>query len=53
MSFETLGLEPKLLSAIVKAGFTAPTSVQEASIPKALQGHDLMVSAQTGSGSTS
>ena len=52
MSFETLGLEPKLLSALVKAGFTAPTPVQEASIPKALEGHDLMVSAQTGSGKT-
>src|SRR5690606_16526981 len=52
MSFENLGLEPKLLSALVKAGFSAPTSVQEASIPKALEGHDLMVSAQTGSGKT-
>ena len=52
MSFETLGLVPSLLSAVQKAGFTAPTSVQEASIPKALAGHDLMVSAQTGSGKT-
>ncbi|HUH88875.1 MAG TPA: DEAD/DEAH box helicase [Pusillimonas sp.] len=52
MSFETLGLEPKLLSAIVKTGFTTPTPVQEAAIPKALAGQDLMVSAQTGSGKT-
>ncbi len=52
MSFETLGLDPKLLSALVKAGFTSPTPVQEAAIPKALQGQDLMVSAQTGSGKT-
>src|SRR3546814_6494060 len=29
-----------------------PPPVQEASIPKALEGHDLMVSAQTGSGKT-
>ncbi|NGM85916.1 DEAD/DEAH box helicase [Parapusillimonas sp. SGNA-6] len=52
MSFETLGLAPSLLSAVLKAGFTEPTPVQAASIPKALEGHDLMVSAQTGSGKT-
>ena len=52
MSFETLGLAAPLLSALQKAGFTDPTSVQSASIPKALEGHDLMVSAQTGSGKT-
>src|SRR5690606_35731371 len=52
MSFETLGLAPSLLSAVLKAGFTEPTPVQAASIPKALAGHDLMVSAQTGSGKT-
>jgi len=52
MSFETLGLEPAILSAIQKAGYTEPTSVQSAAIPKALHGHDLMVSAQTGSGKT-
>ncbi|HWK61046.1 MAG TPA: DEAD/DEAH box helicase, partial [Eoetvoesiella sp.] len=52
MSFENLGLEPSILSAIAKTGFTEPTPVQLASIPKALQGKDLMVSAQTGSGKT-
>ncbi|HCN71539.1 MAG TPA: RNA helicase, partial [Pusillimonas sp.] len=52
MSFETLGLEPVLLSALQSAGFSAPTPVQSASIPKALEGKDLMVSAQTGSGKT-
>lgn len=52
MSFETLGLAPSLLSAIQKAGFTEPTAVQTAAIPKAMQGHDLMVSSQTGSGKT-
>ncbi|WP_245961302.1 DEAD/DEAH box helicase [Neopusillimonas maritima] len=52
MSFETLGLEPVLLSALQSAGFSAPTPVQSASIPKALEGLDLMVSAQTGSGKT-
>ncbi|TCT07305.1 DEAD/DEAH box helicase [Paralcaligenes ureilyticus] len=52
MSFETLGLAPDLLSAVLKAGFTEPTPVQAAAIPKALAGHDLMVSSQTGSGKT-
>jgi superfamily II DNA/RNA helicase len=52
MSFESLGLDPKLLSAIAATGFTTPTSVQVAAIPPALAGHDLMVSAQTGSGKT-
>src|SRR5690606_11517936 len=52
MSFDTLGLAPTLLSAVLKTGFTEPTSVQAAAIPKALAGHDLMVSSQTGSGKT-
>lgn len=52
MSFETLGLEPVLLSALQKTGFSTPTAVQSAAIPKALAGSDLMVSAQTGSGKT-
>src|SRR5690554_148920 len=52
MSFDTLGLAPTLLSAVLKAGFTEPTSVQAAAIPMALAGKDLMVSSQTGSGKT-
>lgn len=51
-TFEALGLAPALLKAVEAAGFTDPTPVQAASIPAALQGHDLMVSAQTGSGKT-
>jgi len=52
MSFENLGLAPALLSALGQAGFSEPTSVQAAAIPKALAGRDLMVSSQTGSGKT-
>jgi superfamily II DNA/RNA helicase len=52
MSFESLGLAPQLLSAIKATGFDTPTPVQLAAIPQALAGHDLMVSAQTGSGKT-
>jgi superfamily II DNA/RNA helicase len=52
MSFEDLGLAPAILSALNEAGFTSPTPVQAAAIPMALQGQDLMVSSQTGSGKT-
>src|SRR5690606_18478758 len=52
MSFESIGLHTALLSALTKAGFTNPTPVQQQSIPKAIEGLDLMVSAQTGSGKT-
>ncbi|MBV2182713.1 MAG: DEAD/DEAH box helicase [Castellaniella sp.] len=52
MSFDSLGLGPKLVSALREQGIDTPTSVQSAAIPKALAGHDLMVSSQTGSGKT-
>lgn len=52
MSFESLGLSPILLSALDRAGFTEPTPVQAAAIPRAMTGEDLMVSSQTGSGKT-
>lgn len=52
MSFDSLALHPALLSAVNKAGFTEPTPVQLQAIPAALEGSDLMVSAQTGSGKT-
>jgi len=52
MSFESLGLSPTLLSALDSAGFSQPTPVQAAAIPRALTGEDLMVSSQTGSGKT-
>jgi superfamily II DNA/RNA helicase len=52
MSFQDLGLSPKLLSALIESGFEQPTPVQAAAIPQALAGQDLMVSAQTGSGKT-
>ncbi|MFT0849467.1 DEAD/DEAH box helicase [Achromobacter sp. F4_2707] len=52
MSFESLGLSPTLVSALDRAGFTQPTPVQAAAIPRAMTGEDLMVSSQTGSGKT-
>jgi superfamily II DNA/RNA helicase len=52
MSFESLGLSPKLLPALLESGFSEPTPVQAQAIPQALAGRDLMVSSQTGSGKT-
>ncbi|MEM1081174.1 MAG: DEAD/DEAH box helicase [Pseudomonadota bacterium] len=52
MSFESLGLRAELLRAIEAQGFTAPTPIQEQSIPVILDGHDVMASAQTGTGKT-
>ncbi|MEN9490465.1 MAG: hypothetical protein RJA63_914 [Pseudomonadota bacterium] len=52
MTFESLQLHPSILSALQKSGYTTPTPVQAQSIPLALTGVDLMVSAATGSGKT-
>jgi len=52
MSFTELGLAPAIVGALTEAGFTEPTPVQARAIPLALEGHDLMVSSQTGSGKT-
>ena len=52
MPFSHFGLEPEILSAIQKAGYTRPTPVQSAAIPKLMLGHDLIGIAQTGTGKT-
>ena len=52
MTFEALGLNTSILKALTEAGYTKPTPVQEQAVPAALQGRDLMVSSQTGSGKT-
>jgi superfamily II DNA/RNA helicase len=52
MTFATLGLHPDILRAVADAGYQAPTPVQAQTIPAALDGRDLMVSSQTGSGKT-
>jgi superfamily II DNA/RNA helicase len=52
MSFSELGLNPLILKAVEAAGYTEPSPVQAQSIPAALTGADLLVSAQTGSGKT-
>ncbi|RZM82250.1 DEAD/DEAH box helicase [Leptolyngbya iicbica] len=52
MSFESLGLSGKLLRAIADEGYETPTPIQAEAIPAVLAGHDLLASAQTGTGKT-
>jgi ATP-dependent RNA helicase RhlE len=52
MPFQQFGLEDGILRAIQKKGYTRPTPVQAAAIPKVMQGGDLMAIAQTGTGKT-
>jgi superfamily II DNA/RNA helicase len=52
MSFAELGVAASITRAIEALGYATPTAVQAQSIPAALEGRDLLVSAQTGSGKT-
>jgi ATP-dependent RNA helicase RhlE len=49
-TFDELGLQPELLRAVKDMGFTEPTPIQLLSIPPALEGRDVLASAETGSG---
>jgi ATP-dependent RNA helicase RhlE len=51
-TFEDLGLDPKLLTAVKAAGYTTPTPIQIKAIPSVLAGRDVMGLAQTGTGKT-
>lgn len=52
MPFSEFGLEEGILRAIRKAGYSRPTPVQAAAIPKVMRGDDLTAIAQTGTGKT-
>lgn len=52
VNWDDLGLAPSILETVRKAGYTEPTPVQAQAIPVALQGKDLIASAQTGTGKT-
>lgn len=52
MTFEQLQLAPLILKALAQCGHHNPTAVQALAIPKVLAGHDLIASAQTGTGKT-
>ena len=51
-TFADFSLHASLQQALEDLGFTAPTPVQEQAVPAALEGKDLLVSSQTGSGKT-
>jgi superfamily II DNA/RNA helicase len=52
MSFEALGLHATIVKAVTESGYTIPTPVQAQAVPAAIEGRDLLVSSQTGSGKT-
>jgi superfamily II DNA/RNA helicase len=52
MSFSHLGLSEKVLAAVEAAGYTAPTPIQDQSIPHVLARRDVLGIAQTGTGKT-
>ncbi len=51
-TFRDLGLDERLLKAVEKEGYTTPTEIQAQAIPILLEGHDLLGTAQTGTGKT-
>ena len=52
ISFKDLKLDPKVINAVIEAGYTTPTPIQEKAIPEALNGKDILGIAQTGTGKT-
>jgi ATP-dependent RNA helicase DeaD len=51
-TFADLGLPDELLRALTGLGYEEPTPIQRESIPKLLEGHDLLGQAATGTGKT-
>lgn len=51
-TFEDLDLSPELLKALANKGYSRPTSIQQQTIPAALEGRDVLGSAPTGTGKT-
>ncbi len=51
-TFTELSLSPVLKSNLLKHNFVEPTPVQSQAIPPALAGHDVVATAQTGTGKT-
>lgn len=51
-NFSQWNLPDALIASLTRIGITAPTPVQQEAIPLALQGFDILASAQTGTGKT-
>ncbi|HJS17678.1 MAG TPA: DEAD/DEAH box helicase [Anaerolineales bacterium] len=52
MNFEQFNLDSRLMQGIKVAGYETATPIQEAAIPAALRGRDIIGTAQTGTGKT-
>lgn len=52
MKFNQFNLDARLFEGIKRAGFFDATPIQEKAIPIALAGHDMIATAQTGTGKT-
>ncbi|MGP1909450.1 DEAD/DEAH box helicase [Metabacillus sp. JX24] len=52
MTFSALGISEKTAAALKRQGISAPTPIQEKTIPAALEGLDIIAKAQTGTGKT-
>ena len=52
MPFSALGLTKHILQGVQAMGYGDPTPIQLRAIPPALEGRDLIASAQTGTGKT-
>ena len=50
--FDSFGLQPQLVQALVERGYTEPTPIQAGMIPLMLAGADVIGQAQTGTGKT-
>ncbi|WP_049578386.1 DEAD/DEAH box helicase [Streptomyces sp. SBT349] len=51
-TFADLGLPPSIVRKLAEKGVTTPFPIQEATIPDALAGHDILGRGRTGSGKT-
>lgn len=51
-NFSNFGLTPELVASLERIKITQPTPIQSKTIPLALAGHDILASAQTGTGKT-
>ncbi|KAJ0683913.1 putative RNA helicase [Helianthus annuus] len=52
LTFEQIGLDPRLIHALTKKNIQQPTPIQQTGIPLILEGKDVVARAKTGSGKT-
>ena len=52
MQFSSMSLKSEIIKALHEKQYDTPTPIQSAAIPKALEGKDILATAQTGTGKT-